>query len=136
MKNQKGKLAIILAIIFLMTGCKSHLERIDYQDLKEKVKQEETFILEITQENCSHCEEFTPRFKSILDTYQIKAYNLNLTYLSKDDYDELNQDYNIEGTPTTIFFKKGKEMISSRINGSTSDKKLTNTLKRLGYIEK
>lgn len=136
MKNKKIKIIIILGMIFLITGCKNNLERIDYNDLKEKVKNEETFILEISQDNCSHCEEFTPRLKNILDTYNIKAYNLNLTYLSKDDYDELNKDYNIEGTPTTIFFKKGKELTNNRINGSTSDKKLINILKRLGYIKK
>lgn len=127
---------MILGMILLVTGCKNNLERIDYNDLMKKINNEETFILEITQNNCSHCEEFTPRFESILDTYNIKAYNLNITDLSKDDYEKLSKDYNINGTPTTIFFKKGKELTNNRINGSTSDKKLTNILKRLGYIKK
>lgn len=135
MKNRSIKIIFILIVTFFMTGCKNNLERIDYNELKEKVNQKETFILEITQDNCSHCEEFTPRFKSVLDTYHIKAYNLNLTDLSKDDYNELNQDYHIEGTPTTLFFKKGNELVTSRINGSTSDTKLINSLKRLAYIK-
>jgi len=66
------RIGLILMIVLLGTGCSSNLEKITYNDLNEMIKEEKTFILEVSQNNCSHCEEFTPRFLSILDTYDIK----------------------------------------------------------------
>ena len=99
------------------------------------IDKKETFILEITQDGCSHCEEFTPRLKTILKDNNLEAYNLNISYISESDYNKFNEKYTFEGTPTTMFFNKGKEIVSSRITGSISDKKLKNTLKKLKYIK-
>ncbi len=136
MKKGRLKTILILGIILLITGCQTNLEQITYHELMNKINKKDTFIIEITQNNCSHCEEFSPRLKTILETNKIKAYNLNLSNISEDDYNKLAKDYNVSGTPTTMFFKEGKELINNRINGSISDKKIINILKRLNYIKK
>jgi len=129
------RIGLILMIVLLGTGCSSNLEKITYNDLNEMIKEEKTFILEVSQNNCSHCEEFTPRFLSILDTYDIKAYNLNISDISKVDYDGFDSKFNFGGTPTTMFFKNGKELTTSRINGALPDNKVISVLKRQGYIK-
>ena len=136
MKKVRLQTILILGIILLITGCQTNLEQITYHELMNKINKKDTFIIEITQNNCSHCEEFSPRLKTILETNKIKAYNLNLSNISEDDYNKLAKDYNVSGTPTTMFFKEGKELINNRINGSISDKKIINILKRLNYIKK
>ncbi len=135
MKKIFIKIPLFLIAILLLTGCQNTLKRVSYDEIKDMIDKKETFILEITQDGCSHCEEFTPRLKTILKDNNLEAYNLNISYISESDYNKFNEKYTFEGTPTTMFFNKGKEIVSSRITGSISDKKLKNTLKKLKYIK-
>ena len=135
MKKIFIKIPLFLIAILLLTGCQNTLKRVGYDEIKDMIDKKETFILEITQDGCSHCEEFTPRLKTILKDNNLEAYNLNISYISESDYNKFNEKYTFEGTPTTMFFNKGKEIFSSRITGSISDKKLKNTLKKLKYIK-
>lgn len=135
MKKIFIKIPLFLIAILLLTGCQNTLKRVSYDEIKDMIDKKETFILEITQDGCSHCEEFTPRLKTILKDNNLEAYNLNISYISESDYNKFNEKYTFQGTPTTMFFNKGKEIVSSRITGSISDKKLKNTLKKLKYIK-
>ena len=135
MKKIFIKIPLFLIAILLLTGCQNTLKRVSYDEIKDMIDKKETFILEVTQDGCSHCEEFTPRLKTILKDNNLEAYNLNISYISESDYNKFNEKYTFEGTPTTMFFNKGKEIVSSRITGSISDKKLKNTLKKLKYIK-
>lgn len=135
MKKMLGKIFLIVCCIFLMSGCKSNLERVNYDEVMSMINQGNTFILEITQDNCSHCQEFSPRFKSVLKDNNVTAYNLNITYISEDDYNKFNDKYNFNGTPTVMFFKDGKEVLSSRISGAVGSKNITQALKKQGYIK-
>jgi len=61
--------------------------------------------------------------------------NLNISDISKVDYDGFDSKFNFGGTPTTMFFKNGKELTTSRINGALPDNKVISVLKRQGYIK-
>ncbi len=135
MKNIK-KIFLFLIIILGLTGCSSNLKKISYSDLQQMIKENKTFILEVSQDGCSHCEQYSPIIKQVLKDNNLTAYNLNITYISKKDYNKFNEKYNFEGTPTTMFFKNGKEILSSRLVGSVSSSKLTKVLERLDYIKK
>lgn len=136
MKKRIGQLILLVITVFTLTGCTNYLQKINYKELEKMIDNKETFILEITQDGCSHCEEFTPRLKSILEENKIKAYNLNITYIEEKDYEKLDEKYNLKGTPTTMFFKNGKELINSRLTGSVSDSKIKAVLQGLDYIKK
>ena len=75
-KNIKFLLIGILALI--LTGCSSNkvITDIDYSKLEEMIDNKESFILEVVQTGCSHCEEFSPRFKAVLKTNDEEAYSL------------------------------------------------------------
>lgn len=128
-------LLVIVCSLFLITGCSNNVKTIGYDELSDLIKNKETFILEVSQDGCSHCAEYKPIFEDVLKENKLKAYNLNITYISEEDYNKFDKKYEFEGTPTTMFFKDGKEVLSSRIVGTTSKTKLTNSLKRLGYIK-
>lgn len=129
------KVLLVVISLMLLTGCKNNMERITYSDLEDKIKDKDTFIMEVSQDGCSHCEEYKPIIDEILNDNNLTAYNLNITYLSEQDYNKFDKKYTFEGTPTTMFFKDGKEVLSSRLVGTVSKTKLKKELKRLGYIK-
>ena len=83
MKKNFIKTIFLLIIITLMTGCSNVLQRVDFKELEEKIKNKESFILLISQESCSHCEDYTPKMKKVLKNNNLEAYNLNITYVSE-----------------------------------------------------
>ena len=136
MKNKVKYIIIVIGIIFL-TGCTNNnpITNIDYNKLETMINNKESFILEIVQTGCSHCEEFTPRFKNILKNNNIETYSLNLYNLTKDEKNKFNDLTTISGTPTVLFFENGKET-SNRIYGAVNDDKIKEHLKKAGYIKK
>ena len=58
-------LTIFIGLLFL-TGCSNNLntvKEIDFVTLQSKIDNKESFILVVIQTGCSHCEEFSPRFR-------------------------------------------------------------------------
>ena len=129
-------LSILMLSILIITGCSKSITSISYKDLEKSLNNKETFILEIVQDGCSNCEEFTPRFEKILSKYNIKVKQINLTKLSEEDNTKLTNLYNATGTPTVIFITEGEEQsISRRIVGNVSEDKIISKLKTAGYIK-
>ncbi|MDD6878903.1 MAG: thioredoxin family protein [bacterium] len=131
------KLSILLFTLILLTSCgKGSLKEITYSDLEEKIKNEETFILEVVQDGCHNCESFTPKLKEIIKKYDINIVQINLTNLSEEDTNNLNNIFNVSGTPTVIFITNGKEeSISKRIVGNVSKDKIISKFKKANYIK-
>lgn len=133
------KLFIIILMsigCLLITGCdnSSPITEINYSELEKLINDKKSFILEIVQTGCSHCEEFSPRFKVILKDNNIEAYSLNLYNLTNEEREKLNKSTTISGTPTVLFFEDGKET-SNRIYGDVSNEKIKEHLKKGGYIK-
>lgn len=124
--------------IFLLTACSSSdsISEIKYADFQKKIADKESFILEVVQDGCSYCESFTPKFDKVLTKYEVKANSLNLTDLSDAERKEFNNNYQISGTPTVLFFKDGKESsILNRISGNKDEDTIISKLKVNGYIK-
>ena len=98
------------------------------------IDNKESFILEIVQTGCSHCQEFTPRFQAVLKTNDIEAYSLNLYNLTEEESEKFDELTTISGTPTVLFFEDGKET-SNRIYGAVNNEKIEEHLKDGGYIK-
>lgn len=136
--KMKKKIKFLLVGIFIifLTGCNNSnvITDINYNKLEELIDKKETFILEIVQTGCSHCEEFSPRFKAVLKTNNLEAYSLNLYNLNEEEKKKFNELTTVSGTPTVLFFKDGKET-SRRISGSVDNDKIEETLQKAGYIK-
>ena len=147
MKNLKLVLVVLVSIlaigaVFLKVANdnkkndeKSNVVAIKFSELKKKIEDKDDFVLVITQEGCSHCQNYAPIMKRVSNKYNIKIYDLNLTALNDEERKELITIANVSGTPTTIFFKDGEETSTlNRISGEASESKLVEKLKKLGYI--
>lgn len=130
-KNIKFLLIGILALI--LTGCSSNkvITDIDYSKLEEMIDNKESFILEVVQTGCSHCEEFSPRFKAVLKTNDEEAYSLNLYNMTDEERKKFNElTTSVSGTPTVLYFEDGKET-SHKINGAVSNEKIEEFLEKI-----
>jgi len=124
----------------MVSGCKENgsygLEEINYKELSQMVENKESFMLEVMQDGCSACQDFTPRFESILKDNKLKAYKINLTKMTVEERKELDKIANVSGTPNVIFLEEGEEeSLLTRISGAVSNDRITNKLKANGYIK-
>ena len=128
------KFLLIGIFIVFLTGCgnsNNTITEIDYSKLEDLIDSKESFILEIVQTGCSHCEEFSPRFKAVLKTNDLTAYSLNLYNLTEEDAKKFNElTTSVSGTPTVLYFKDGKET-SHKINGAVSNEKIEEFLEKI-----
>lgn len=136
--KKKIKFLLIGIFIVFLTGCgnsSNTITEIDYSKLEDLIDNKESFILEVVQTGCSHCEEFSPRFTVVLKTNDLTAYSLNLYNMTDDEREKFSElTTSVTGTPTVLFFEDGKET-SNRINGAVSNEKIEEELTDAGYIK-
>ena len=136
-------IVLLCSLVFLviaLTSCsytKEYLQKIDYSALKNKISNNENFVLYISNKSCTHCKTFEPKFRKIINKYKFTAYKIDTAALTVDQYNEIIIGYIGEvGTPTVSFFEKGEDKGSySRINGDVSDDKIIEKLKANDYIK-
>jgi len=131
------KLFALVLFVFTISGCQANpIEEVKYSAIETALSNKESFILEVIQDGCSNCEEFIPKFKQVLEEYNLKAMSINLSTLTNEENTALQNQFNVSGTPTVIFITEGKEVsISRRIVGNTSKDKIISKLKIAGYIK-
>ena len=135
---KKIRVIILFILLFLISGCdsKEYLTSISYKEFLNKVNNKDTFFVEIVQDGCSHCAEFTPKFNEILKEYDVYGYQINITKLSEEDSEKFLDDYDIDGTPTIMFLNNGIENSKmDRIEGSKSKNIVVSKLRSHGYIK-
>ena len=118
---------------FCLTGCNDSavIKEIEYSDLEKMIDNKDSFILEIVQTGCRHCEEFSPRFRKVLKDNNVTAYSLNLYNLNDDDMEKFNDlTTSVSGTPTVLYFENGKET-SNRIYGAVDNEKIEDFLDKV-----
>lgn len=138
--NKKTIISLLFVLCFLVVGCgktTNYLNSITYKEFSNKISNKDSFVLEIVQTGCSNCTEFSPKFKSVLEENKVVAYSLNLTDLSQKDAEKFLKDYGVDGTPTVLFFKDGKETSTmNRLSGANVSKDtIKSKLKKNGFIK-
>lgn len=132
-------LIIIIVVLIINNLGKSTatLEETTYEQVQKKIEKKEDFILVLSQTTCSHCASYKPTLKEVSKQYDITIYYLDYDNYDEDTISEILEYFNFDGgTPTTFFFKEGKEIsIMSRLVGSTSKEKVISALKKYEYIE-
>ena len=143
MKKTFKLFCLLLVLLTCTFGCESnkkisseYLKEIDYTSFKEKLDNKEGFILEIVQDGCSNCSDFSPKFINVLEEYKIVAFSLNISNMTEVEKDEFLDEYDVDGTPTVLFFESGKETSAlKRIVGTKEEKAIISKLIANGYIE-
>ena len=139
------KLILVLALVsflFSVTGCeaedkeKNRLIEISYSEFNEKLENKETFFIEIMQTGCSACQSFAPKYKEVLEEYDLVSYQLNFSNMKKEDYNEFDDKYDIKGTPAVMFITEGSEKTEmQRITSNIAKSKIIAKFKSNGIIE-
>lgn len=144
--NKAKKRAIILGTICLviLIGAfigdkllsKSYLAEIKYDEVMEKIDNDEDFILLVSQTTCTHCMDYKPKLEKVANKYKINVYYIETDLLSDEEEAELKKHFSFRGTPQTIFVVDGKEeTAATRIDGDVSEEKIISKFKSNGYIE-
>ena len=114
----------------------SYLKQLKYNEVMEKIQNKESFILLVSQTTCSHCKEYKPVFKKILQKNNLTAYYIEYDLLSDEEKKEFVKYINFDSTPVTVFLKNGEESTTAnRIVGAREEEYIIGKLKSNGYIE-
>ena len=137
-----GGIILIMAIIGCIIWYSIHMDnknfiKLSYNDVLEKVNNNESFILCVSASECAHCKSYKPKLKKISNDYNIKIYYTDVDKFSDEDYTEFKNKFSFDGaTPTTIFFKDGEEKTTAtRIEGDISIERTIDKFKKNGFIK-
>lgn len=110
------------------------LDNPDYQnqilpnELSEKLNNGESLTVYFYDPTCPHCQRTTPILVPLADDLGIDVKKLNVL-----EFQDAWNNYGIEGTPTLISFKDGKE--SARISGGQTKEQLRTFFEENGLAE-
>lgn len=101
-----------------MTTTKTNYDFTHFKKIPDLVKEKENVIIFIVQDGCSYCKLVDP----IVNDYASKNKGVvyAITANKEDDYSSQSIKYHIEGTPTLLYYHKGKEIYRTT-NAFTSD---------------
>ncbi len=127
----------VLIINYINTPKVGSLIELNYSQLKEKINNEDTFILIVSQTTCSHCATYKPEVEQIAKNYGIDVYYIDYDKETDDNKKEFLDSLNLDGsTPITLFINDGKEKsILNRISGAVSKETVINKFTDMGFIE-
>lgn len=141
MKKHLGLIIFLIIIIALVVVAvvfsedeTEYIKEISLNDVIDKQEDKDSFILYIKQTDCEHCKEFTPTLMSVLRENDIIAYALNLTDLTEEEMEIYTDTFDVNGTPTVLFFDEGNESLI-RIEGAQSKAKVKSKLESTGFIK-
>lgn len=123
---------VIVSIVFSEDESK-YLHEISMNDVVKKIENEDDFILFIKQTDCEHCKAFTPNLISVLSANDLEAYVLNISDLGEDQ-ELYDNTFDVEGTPTVLFFEDGNESLI-KIEGNQTKAKVKSKLESAGFIK-
>lgn len=133
----KKKILLVITILLLASACSSsYLKNINLKKLNEKIKNEETFVLYLTNEDESGTTLKNTLYE-VAKENDLKTFYLNTEKLSEDDLDSLKEKFYFEDSNIIIFVKKGIEnTVLSRITDPyISQEDLKEELKNQGYLK-
>ena len=93
-----GGIILIMAIIGCIIWYSIHMDnknfiKLSYNDVLEKVNNNESFILCVSASKCTHCKSYKPKLKKISNDYNIKIYYTDIDKFSDEDYTEFKNKF-------------------------------------------
>lgn len=104
-------------------GSDYYTNKISLSDLQKNLKEKKEETVYFYQTSCVHCQKLSP-----VVVPMAKDLNIDMQVMDIEKLDAPWDEYKIQGTPTIIHFKDGKEV--SRISGEQSKDKLKEWLEQ------
>lgn len=121
-----GIIIVLFAAIFAVTQMEKknastdekgyYSNKISLEDLNRNIEDKKEQTISFYQTSCVHCQKVSPIVVPLA-----KDLNVDMKVIDIENLNEPWDKYNIQGTPTIIHFKDGKEV--SRISGEQSKDK-------------
>lgn len=121
-----GIIIVLFAAIFAVTQMEKknastdekgyYSNKISLEDLNKNIEDKKEQTIYFYQTSCVHCQKISPIVVPLA-----KDLNVDMKVIDIENLNEPWDKYNIQGTPTIIHFKDGKEV--SRISGEQSKDK-------------
>ena len=86
----------------------STIQEVNLKTMEKLFKTSQKSILVLVKDGCSFCEDYLPKLKEALEYYEISAYEINISNLKQNEYNELFNYVDFEGTPTTYVIQNSK----------------------------
>lgn len=64
-------LIIIVSLLLIFNTKQNYFTRTNYTNIKEMIKNKESFTLCISKTTCTHCQSFKPKLKEIANKYSM-----------------------------------------------------------------
>lgn len=132
MKKKICFITVIVLFVCMLVGCtSSKLNKINLEELNNKVKNQETFILYCSSENRNNLEE---KLSEILDEYNLQAYFFNPSKLTQDEINTLKLTIDYDD-PSIVFIINGIDpTILSHANTNNTKEEIIQRLKDMNFI--
>ena len=135
---KKFFICLLLFCAFFVCGCSRKLStyhEISYAEYNDMISNGESFPLVVGSSTCSACSIFKPTMESFISKYQVDVRYIDISKLSQDESKSFLTIAGVTSTPTTIFFKDGKQTsVYYRIVGAEDFDGVVAAYKRMGYI--
>ena len=130
------KKILICMMTILLVGCGNpKYTEINYEQLKQKLDNKDTFVLLIGSDTCSACASYETTMTKVMKDTKVEIFYVNLHALSEEDYSKIYSKFVVTSTPTTIFIENGEETSTyNRIVGAAKYEDVIDSLKQHGYI--
>ncbi|MGL4382757.1 MAG: thioredoxin family protein, partial [Bacilli bacterium] len=98
------KIMTLAFVLFSLIACSS---KPNDKDITKKIDNKDSFILVAASTTCSACKQYEPILKDFSKQYP--DIDVQIVHIDKlKDSKEFQTKYNIEATPTTIYYKDGE----------------------------
>ncbi len=105
----KKKILLIITILLLATACSSsYLKKINLNTLNEKISNEESFILYLTEEDEAG-NTLRNTLLKVAKELDIQTFYLNTSDLDDEELENLKENFYFEDSNIIVFVKNGSE---------------------------
>lgn len=127
---------LVSAIVADRIMGKSYFVELKYDELIKKIENKESFVLLVSQTDCTHCIHYKPKLKEVANDKKVYIYYIDVDLLSEEENKKIYSYISYSSTPVTVFIKEGAETTAAnRINGDASKDKIEKKLKSNGFID-
>lgn len=113
----KKKILLIITILLLATACSSsYLKKINLNTLNEKISNEESFVLYLTEEDEAG-NTLRNTLLKVAKELDIQTFYLNTSDLDDEELENLKENFYFEDSNIIVFVKNGiEETVLARID--------------------
>lgn len=105
----KKKILLIIIILLLTTACSSsYLKKINLNTLNEKISNEESFVLYLTEEDEAG-NTLRNTLLKVAKELDIQTFYLNTSDLDDEELENLKENFYFEDSNIIVFVKNGSE---------------------------